>query len=518
MLQQPCRLALRRYQALMRRLCSAFWSWLILLVLIGSMLLINQPAHAAPMLWLPFPAGESWRIIQGYACGTHNSYDRYALDLVRANGPIYGAPVRAAADGTVFGWFASSGTLILRHTSTFYTQYTHMATVTAASPGQFVPQGAIVGTVGDRGSPGIPHLHFMAFTASGPYASGRQTVPLRFADGYDLPEIGGCNQHGGKILTAKAREDLPPPAIRFSSSLEPEHWYNADARIDFEIDGAVLGFSQRWNEDPTGEEPMFPMADAGYAQLEWVDTEGMHTFYVRAWGINGDQVVETYGPFGYDVIPPEPPSTITPVVVTPGITVSLRWYAAQDSGSGVKGYRVYIGKDTQGESDWFATEPEVVVPSLAPGTYWLRVQALDKAGNVGEWTTLGQVLSQTEATMMTPTVTATPLPPTATATPSAQVPPTTTMTALPPTATALPPTTTLTETATPLPPTTTALPPTATSPPPSATTTNVPEAILVSEPVELIELEPMPLSETTPDPTVTPVSSTASPLGAMGHR
>ncbi len=412
MLQRPWCLATQHYP-FVRRLCSTFWNWLVLLVLIGSMLVVYQPAQAAPLLWLPMPAGESWKIIQGYACGTHNGYDRYALDLVRVSGPIYGAPVRAAADGTVFGWFASSGTLILRHTSNFYTQYTHMATVTAAQQGQFVPQGAIVGTVGDRGSPGIPHLHFMAFTAHGPYASGRQTVPLRFADGYDLPEIGGCNQHGGKILTAKAREDLPPPAIRFSSALEPEHWYNTDARIDFEIDGAVLGFSQRWNEDPTGEEPMFPMADAGYAQLEWADTEGMHTFYVRAWGVNGDQVVETYGPFGYDITPPEPPPTITPVVVTPGTTATLRWKAAQDSGSGVKGYRVYIGKDPQGDSDWFTTEPEVAVPALAPDSYWLRVQALDNAGNVGEWSTLGQVLSQHDTTTTTPTPTATPLPLTA---------------------------------------------------------------------------------------------------------
>ncbi|PMP83346.1 MAG: M23 family peptidase, partial [Roseiflexus castenholzii] len=53
-------------------------------------------AGVAPELWLPTPFGEQWRIIQGYACGTHNGWDRYSLDLVRVGGPSAGAPVRAA--------------------------------------------------------------------------------------------------------------------------------------------------------------------------------------------------------------------------------------------------------------------------------------------------------------------------------------------------------------------------------------------------------------------------------------
>jgi hypothetical protein len=57
--------------------------------------------------------------------------------------------------------------------------------------------------VGDRGAPGTPHLHFTAFTGDGIGArQNRRSLPLTFADGYDLKDLGGCNQYGGATLTA----------------------------------------------------------------------------------------------------------------------------------------------------------------------------------------------------------------------------------------------------------------------------------------------------------------------------
>src|SRR5689334_8197385 len=55
-------------------------------------------AQAAPQLWLPTPPGETWKVLQGYGCGSHNGWDRYSLDIVNADGRTRGAPVRAAAD------------------------------------------------------------------------------------------------------------------------------------------------------------------------------------------------------------------------------------------------------------------------------------------------------------------------------------------------------------------------------------------------------------------------------------
>src|SRR6185503_6654480 len=108
----------------------------------------------------------------------HNSWDRYSLDLVHADGRTHGAPVRAAADGTIWSWTAKSGTLILAHGDGFYTMYTHMASAATTVRNRFVARGTVIGTVGDRGAPGTPHLHFTAFTGVGVAAQSRHSVPL----------------------------------------------------------------------------------------------------------------------------------------------------------------------------------------------------------------------------------------------------------------------------------------------------------------------------------------------------
>jgi len=143
-----------------------------LLGLLALLLMLAAPsatAYAAPELWLPTPPGETWKIIQGYGCGTHNSWDRYSLDLVSATGDTFRAPVRAAADGRIWSWTGKSGTLILEHGDGFYTMYTHMASAATTVRNHFVARGTVIGTVGDRGAPGTPHLHFVV-------ARGRPSV------------------------------------------------------------------------------------------------------------------------------------------------------------------------------------------------------------------------------------------------------------------------------------------------------------------------------------------------------
>jgi hypothetical protein len=175
----------------------------LLLTLLLSLLLAPNPALAAAQLWLPIPPGETWRVIQGYGCGTHDDWDRYSLDLVNTLGPTKGAPVRAAADGTIWDWVAGSGTLLIKHSDSFYTMYTHMDRAVTTTRDTFVTRGTVIGAVGDRGAPGTPHLHFTAFTGEGLGArQNRRSLPLAFADGYDLKDLGGCNQHGGAKLTA----------------------------------------------------------------------------------------------------------------------------------------------------------------------------------------------------------------------------------------------------------------------------------------------------------------------------
>ncbi|MGB9634614.1 MAG: M23 family metallopeptidase, partial [Chloroflexaceae bacterium] len=116
-----------------------------------------RTVEAAPVLILPTPPGEDWRILQGYACGTHNGWDRYSLDLAQVNGPTYNAPIRAAAGGAVWYWEGGSGTLILRHGGNFFTMYTHLARAVSTQSGRYFQAGETLGFAGDRGSPGVPH-------------------------------------------------------------------------------------------------------------------------------------------------------------------------------------------------------------------------------------------------------------------------------------------------------------------------------------------------------------------------
>lgn len=367
----------------------------LLLLLLASFLLAPAiPAQAKPQLWLPTPVGEEWKIIQGYNCGTHTSWDYYSLDLISVNGygDTYDAPVRAAADGYIWAWTPGSGSLILSHGNGYYTMYTHMATVVTTQKGLFVERGTVVGTVGDRATVGVPHLHFTFFSGQGVSASNRKPLPLSFAEGYDLPDVGGCNQHNGKVMVASG-EAAPaePPHVEFDGG-EPERWYNEDLRIDFE--GQVAGFSQSWDQEPVSAEPEFKDTDAGYAQLSWAEQEGLHTFYVRAWGTDGSQQVFSYGPFGYDVTPPElPEKQAEAVEIAANTTGVFTWDASIDNASGVAGYRVYIGADPRGKSEWYTETPQVDIPELNPGEYTVRVQAIDFAGNRSNWGTVGTIIS-----------------------------------------------------------------------------------------------------------------------------
>jgi hypothetical protein len=360
------------------------------LTLLAFLILPATPAQAAPDLSLPTPPGETWKVIQGYGCGTHGAWDRFSLDMVNANGRTYGAPVRAAADGRIWSWTAKSGTLILEHGDGFYTMYTHMASAATTAKDAFVTRGTVIGTVGDRATKGNPHLHFTAFTGRGIAASGRRSLPLSFAEGYNLPDVGGCNQHGGEKLVAGGQFSADAGGVRFSSEAQAQLWYNADKRVEFNLPAGSRGFSQAWDQAPGGEGPQFTDTSAGYLQLAAAG-EGLHTVEVRYWDAAGQPQVATYGPLGYDVTPPARVAEIAPVAAAAGKPATVQWAAAADNGAGVSGYRIYIGPDANGSSDWFTPAPETETPALDAGSYLVRVQPIDFAGNAGEWATIGRI-------------------------------------------------------------------------------------------------------------------------------
>jgi hypothetical protein len=428
--------------------------------------------------------GETWEIIQGYYCGTHTGRMARALDLVNRDGPTYGAPVRAAADGVTLFWTATSGTLILSHGNGYYTQYTHLMNPIATGPGVHVRQGDVIAQIGDAGTPGNPHLDLVYFRAEGAYASNRRSLEMHFADGYSFPETSGCSQHIGRTVVARG-PDITPPEIEFTSPLEPGEWACTDERIDFAVrdDRLARGFDQSFEGDPGGEEPRF-LADAGYAELAWAG-EGEHTLHVRAWDASGHQALASFGPVGYDSIDPifeedDPPPVYT---YTANLGFTVAWPPADDGpdGSGVAGYKLYLGTDPEGTGDWFVEESLAEIVPLLPGRYVLRAQALDNACGSSPWVTLQEMVvldpdgSEPEPTPEpTPPPEATePVTPTATLEPTATPEATATMTAtatLEPTATPEA-TATMTATAT--------LEPTATATPePTATATLTPTATM----------------------------------------
>ncbi len=385
----------------------------LLAVLFATLFPSAAPVRAEPQLSLPTPPGQRWKIIQGYSCGTHTGgEDHFALDLVNMEGATTGAPMRAAADGAIWVWVPRSGTLILSHGDGFYTQYTHLQNAASTRVGQQVKRGEVIGWAGDRATRGLPHLHFAAFYGKGVAASGRRSVPLSFAEGYTLPNIGGCNQHGGTVVVAGGEpEPADPPGIRFESQAEVGRWYNSDQAISFSGGGIAGGYSISWEGDPEGAPAARPDGEEVTVQLA-PRGEGLHTLYVRGRDAAGSETLATFGPFGYDLTPPAvvtapitdtnqtqpaaaPDAAPTPLElkVTAGKAADLSWTPAYDRASGVAGYRVYIGTDPAGTSSWFVPAPQVTTEPLAPGSYSLRIQPLDYAGNSGQWATVATVES-----------------------------------------------------------------------------------------------------------------------------
>ena len=266
-----------------------------------------------------------------------------------------------------------------------------MSRAVSTSRGRFIPRGAVLGFAGDRQANGTPHLHFTAFTGSG--SRNWRSVPLSFADGPNLPDVGGCSQHQGETLTASGEILSMDPEIDFNSEAKKQLWYNTDQRIEFEVEPFSKGFSQAWDHDPAGDQPMFPDAPTGYVQTAWAG-EGLHTIHIRGWGEGGKQVVESYGPIGYDITPPVATASEAEQTIPADKAATIQWPVATDNAAGVLGYRVYIGADANGTSDWYTEKPSVEMQPMNTGAYILRIQPVDAAGNSGAWTTVGKVISK----------------------------------------------------------------------------------------------------------------------------
>jgi murein DD-endopeptidase MepM/ murein hydrolase activator NlpD len=99
-----------------------------------------------------------------YAPGNGCAHFHNGIDLVGA----YGAPVKAAAPGTVVyvGWNWADGPdpawiVVIAHSGSLKTWYAHMQPKRPVSVGQSVKKGQIIGYEGDTGHATGAHLHWM---------------------------------------------------------------------------------------------------------------------------------------------------------------------------------------------------------------------------------------------------------------------------------------------------------------------------------------------------------------------
>lgn len=131
---------------------------------------------AVPGFKLPYPAGQSFVVVQGYhSPPTHIKKDGYALDLTQDGCDAYGKSTVAAAAGRVIfasetGYNGGYGTEVLVSSDgDLVARYAHMIPDSlAVAKGESVAQGETIGRIGDTGlvageacaaHPGT-HLHF----------------------------------------------------------------------------------------------------------------------------------------------------------------------------------------------------------------------------------------------------------------------------------------------------------------------------------------------------------------------
>ncbi len=194
-------------------------------------------------------------------------------------------------------------------------------------------------------------------------------------------------------------------------------WYNTNQTVSWTIADTsgrtgykptgVAGFSKAWDTDPgdpTSEPlpgagnsfysgPAYPNQTSGCLDLAGASCsggsgQGWHTVIVRAWDNTGISASDSYGPIGYDTVPPATTgqaSSMNPVQVT---------LTATDATSGVAStvYQLDGGATTTYAGPFSVS---------AAGSHTVTFHSTDNAGNVEKTETLSFSVGATTATALT---------------------------------------------------------------------------------------------------------------------
>ncbi|GBR74949.1 hypothetical protein NO1_2034, partial [Candidatus Termititenax aidoneus] len=167
-------------------------------------------------------------------------------------------------------------------------------------------------------------------------------------------------------------------------------------------------------------DPVVDLSGIDHYDVHWSQTEGTSvthqtagaaytasglsasgTYYLRVRAVDGagnTGVWKTIARYKYDGAAPDfAPEQTTINWTTQKDCGLISWMAANDGGeSGVAGYNIYWGKDASGATvlaqqtgnDEAARSYNPLPCDSGDGVYYLRVQALDNAGNAGAWKTV----------------------------------------------------------------------------------------------------------------------------------
>lgn len=162
----------------------------------------GYPDSATSAYRLPWQTGASFEVGQGNCGGiTHNGSVKYSYDF---NMPI-GTNITAARAGTVYkvvedkadgnGCNSGDNHIYIEHSDGTVSMYLHLTqNGSNVQVGDSVTQGQSIGTSGNSGCSGGPHLHFQVNSSR----NSKKSIPVTFSNA-------GVNKRGlqaGKTYTA----------------------------------------------------------------------------------------------------------------------------------------------------------------------------------------------------------------------------------------------------------------------------------------------------------------------------
>ncbi len=184
---------------------------------------------------LPFAAGPTWTVMQGYnttpteggshyncdpatltdapthteSCSAYYQY-RYSMDLVRADGNTSGQTVLSPVDGTIRWIDPAYGGMSIDLGDGYAFAYFHTVVASGLAAGQTIHQGQYMGTVappGGGGNGGTPHIHVTIWQTTDGGNWSRTAIPFtddHMLDGYDFPALASSthNQYRGRTLVS----------------------------------------------------------------------------------------------------------------------------------------------------------------------------------------------------------------------------------------------------------------------------------------------------------------------------